>query len=100
MHCGSLQGCSGSNPKREKGFSFDFSAIPADSVFRPARVTAKPHIQGPQTAIVVGKAGEEILTDKYGRIKVQFHWDRYSSADENSPCWVRVAQAWAGKKWG
>ena len=47
-----------------------------------------------------GPSGEEIWTDKYGRVKVQFHWDRYSKADENSSCWIRVAQAWAGKKWG
>jgi type VI secretion system secreted protein VgrG len=84
----------------QKSFLCDFSAIPADGVFRPARVTPKPRIQGPQTAIVVGKAGEEILTDEFGRIKVQFHWDRYSPANENSPCWVRVSQAWAGKNWG
>ena len=83
-----------------KRFVCEFTAIPADRVFRPARVTQKPRIQGPQTAIVVGKAGEEILTDQYGRIKVQFHWDRYSPANENSPCWVRVAQSWAGKGWG
>lgn len=84
----------------EKRFVCDFTAIPADSVFRPARTTVKPRIQGPQTAIVVGKAGEEILTDEFGRIKVQFHWDRYSPANENTPCWVRVAQSWAGKNWG
>lgn len=88
-------------PKSEgKIFQCDFTAIPADSVFRPARTTQKPRIQGPQTAIVVGKSGEEILTDEFGRIKVQFHWDRYSPANENSPCWVRVSQAWAGKNWG
>jgi len=78
----------------------NFTAIPADSVFRPARTTLRPRITGPQTAIVVGKAGEEILTDEFGRIKVQFHWDRYSPANENSPCWVRVSQLWAGKNWG
>jgi type VI secretion system secreted protein VgrG len=83
-----------------KIFQCDFTAIPADQAFRPARVTQKPRIQGPQTAIVVGKAGEEILTDEFGRIKVQFHWDRYSPANENTPCWVRVAQSWAGKNWG
>ena len=88
-------------PKSDgKIFACDFTAIPAATVFRPARTTEKPRIQGPQTAIVVGKAGEEILTDEYGRIKVQFHWDRYSPANENSPCWVRVSQAWAGKNWG
>jgi type VI secretion system secreted protein VgrG len=83
-----------------KIFLCDFTAIPADCAFRPARITPKPRIQGPQTAIVVGKAGEEILTDEFGRIKVQFHWDRYSPANENSPCWVRVSQLWAGKNWG
>jgi len=68
--------------------------------FRAARETPKPLVQGPQTAIVVGKAGEEIFTDEYGRVKVQFHWDRYGKSDENSSCWVRVSQAWAGAKWG
>jgi type VI secretion system secreted protein VgrG len=91
---------SGTGQSAGKIFACDFTAIPADSVFRPARVTVKPRIQGPQTAIVVGKAGEEILTDEFGRIKVQFHWDRYSPANENSPCWVRVSQLWAGKNWG
>jgi type VI secretion system secreted protein VgrG len=57
-------------------------------------------VQGPQTAIVVGPSGDEIYTDKYGRVKVSFHWDRYSKSDENSSCWVRVAQVWAGTKWG
>ncbi len=57
-------------------------------------------VQGPQTAIVVGPAGEEIFTDKYGRVKVQFHWDRYGKRDENSSCWVRVSHPWAGKGWG
>jgi type VI secretion system secreted protein VgrG len=90
----------GAAPAQEKRFQCDFTAIPAGSVFRPARVTQKPRIQGPQTAIVVGKAGEEIFTDEFGRIKVQFHWDRYSTANENTPCWVRVSQLWAGKNWG
>ena len=57
-------------------------------------------VRGPQTAIVVGKKGEEIWTDKYGRVKLQFHWDRYGKSDENSSCWVRVSQAWAGQGWG
>jgi type VI secretion system secreted protein VgrG len=77
-----------------------FSVLPATASFRPARMTPKPLIQGPQTAIVVGTAGEEIYTDQYGRVKVKFHWDRYSKGDENSSCWIRVSQAWAGKKWG
>ena len=57
-------------------------------------------MQGPQTAVVVGPGGEEIYTDKYGRVKVQFHWDRDGKKDENSSCWVRVSQPWAGKNWG
>ena len=99
-HCTAESYKTGGDEDPGKIFLCDFSAIPADSKFRPARVTLKPHIQGPQTAIVVGKAGEEILTDEFGRIKVQFHWDRYSPANENSPCWVRVSQLWAGKNWG
>ena len=68
--------------------------------FRPRRTTPKPFVQGPQTAVVVGPAGDEIYTDKYGRVKVQFHWDRYGKKDENSSCWIRVSQPWAGKGWG
>jgi type VI secretion system secreted protein VgrG len=68
--------------------------------FRPLRKTAKPIIYGSQTAIVVGPAGEEIFTDKYGRVKVQFHWDRDGQVDASSSCWLRVAQMWAGNKWG
>ncbi len=81
-------------------FHTSFQAISAKTNFRPRRLSAKPHVQGPQTAIVVGKAGEEIWLDKYGRVKVQFHWDRYSNADESSSCWVRVSQPWAGHTWG
>jgi type VI secretion system secreted protein VgrG len=77
-----------------------FSAIDAETPFRTARTTMKPIVQGPQTAIVVGPKGEEIYTDKYGRVKVMFHWDRYAKADENSSCWIRVSQSWAGKNWG
>lgn len=68
--------------------------------FRTPRRTPKPIVRGPQTAIVVGPSGDEIYTDKYGRVKVQFHWDRYGGKDENSSCWVRVSQLWAGAKWG
>jgi type VI secretion system secreted protein VgrG len=77
-----------------------FTAIDSKTPFRTPRKTAKPIIQGPQTAIVVGPAGDEIYTDKYGRIKVQFHWDRQGKKDENSSCWIRVAQVWAGAAWG
>jgi type VI secretion system secreted protein VgrG len=84
------------------GFEFDCSitAIPFKQQYRPPRVTPKPSIQGPQTATVVGPSGEEIYTDKHGRIKVQFRWDRYGKADQNSSCWIRVAQAWAGNGYG
>jgi type VI secretion system secreted protein VgrG len=81
-------------------YSCSFTARPAREPFRSARVTPKPVIQGPQTAIVVGKKGEEIDTDEFGRVKVQFHWDRYGKVDENSSCWIRVSQPWAGKGWG
>ena len=77
-----------------------FACIPFDVPFRPPRLTPIPFVQGSQTAIVVGPKGEEIYTDKYGRVKVQFHWDREGKKDENSSCWIRVAQIWAGENWG
>ena len=73
-----------------------FTAMPAAAPFRAARLTPKPFVQGPQTAIVVGPSGEEIHTDEHGRVKVHFHWDRLGKKDENSSCWVRVATPWAG----
>jgi type VI secretion system secreted protein VgrG len=81
-------------------FRCEFRAVGKEHNYRPPRITTKPVVQGPQTAMVVGKAGEEIWTDKYGRIKLQFHWDRDGLEDEKSSCWVRVSQAWAGKGWG
>lgn len=84
----------------EQQFLVSFATINGQEQFRPARSTPKPIISGPQTATVVGKSGEEIWTDEYGRVKVQFHWDRYGSKDENSSCWIRVSQGWAGKQWG
>jgi type VI secretion system secreted protein VgrG len=81
-------------------YSNTFTCIPDNVTFRPARLTPKPTIQGPQTAVVVGPSGEEIYTDEYGRVKVQFHWDREGTKDENSSCWIRVSQGWAGKEWG
>jgi type VI secretion system secreted protein VgrG len=77
-----------------------FTAIPYSVPYRPLRVTPKPRIWGTQTAMVVGKAGEEIWTDKQGRVKIQFYWDRLGKRNENSSCWVRVSQPWAGKGWG
>jgi len=81
-------------------FDCRFTVIKSSEAFRPARITPKPIVQGPQTAIVVGPSGDEIYTDKYGRVKVQFHWDRFGKSDENSSCWIRVAHHWAGKNWG
>ncbi len=81
-------------------YSNAFTAFPDDKPFRPQRETRKARIYGSQTAIVAGKNGEEIWTDKYGRIKIQFHWDREGKNDENSSCWVRVAHSQAGKNWG
>ncbi|RKT46293.1 type VI secretion system Vgr family protein [Thiocapsa rosea] len=88
-----------SNPS-EPVFASSLTVMDAQVPYRPARETPKPIVQGPQTAIVVGTAGEEIWTDQYGRVKVQFHWDRYGKNDENSSCWVRVSHPWAGKNWG
>ncbi|HXI57420.1 MAG TPA: type VI secretion system tip protein TssI/VgrG [Polyangia bacterium] len=81
-------------------FQCSFFAIDSKHTFRTPLTTPKPTVAGPQTAIVVGKGGEEIWTDKYGRVKVQFHWDREGKSNEQSSCWVRVSQAWAGPKWG
>ena len=77
-----------------------FNCLPYKLPFVPTRLTPKPVIYGTQTALVVGPAGEEIFTDKYGRVKVQFFWDRDGKFDGGSSCWVRVASPWAGKQWG
>lgn len=77
-----------------------FSALNSKQPFRPQRSTPKPFMQGPQTAVVVGPVGEEIYTDKYGRVKVQFHWDRYGKKNDSSSCWVRTSHPMAGKAWG
>ncbi|HEU0177525.1 MAG TPA: type VI secretion system tip protein TssI/VgrG [Blastocatellia bacterium] len=77
-----------------------FQCVPHPTAFRPPRVTPAPVVHGSQTAIVVGPAGEEIYVDKYSRVKAQFHWDREGKRNENSSCWIRVSQNWAGKRWG
>ncbi|SKA61888.1 type VI secretion system tip protein VgrG [Enterovibrio nigricans] len=76
-----------------------FVCIPREVIYRAPKMAA-PLVDGPQTAVVVGPAGEEIYTDKLGRIKVQFHWDRYGANDENSSCWIRVSQSMAAPTWG
>lgn len=92
----------GTGRDQVESFTYEnsFSCIPFGVPFRPQRVTPLPVVRGTQTAVVVGPAGEEIFTDKYGRVKVQFHWDREGKKDVDSSCWVRVATLWAGKQWG
>lgn len=77
-----------------------FECIPASVPYAPPRRTPRPRVEGSQTAVVVGPEGAEIFTDKYGRVKVQFHWDREGQRNAGSSCWVRVATAWAGNNWG
>lgn len=89
-----------SHQATQESYTNSFEAYPVAVPFRPERETPRPVIAGIQTAQVVGKSGEEIWTDKYGRIKVQFHWDQLGKGDENSSCWIRVNQGWAGKQWG
>ena len=81
-------------------YSNSFTCIPKDSQYRPLRLTPQPLLSSVQTAVVVGPPGEEIYTDEYGRVKVQFHWDREGKKDENTSCWVRVCQVHAGKGFG
>lgn len=81
-------------------YSNQFAALPAETAFRPQRLTQKPVVQGPQTATVVGPPGETIFTDHFGRVRLQFHWDRYGNSDDKSSCWVRVSQNSAGAGWG
>jgi type VI secretion system secreted protein VgrG len=84
----------------DQTYTNSFLCIPDAVIFRPARLTPKPVVQGIQTAVVVGPGGQEIYCDKYGRVKVQFHWDREGRKDENSSCWIRTAHNVAGKQWG
>jgi type VI secretion system secreted protein VgrG len=91
---------SGSGNGEELTYQNSFECIPFSTPFRPQRVTPQPFVQGCQTAVVVGPGGEEIYTDKHGRVKVQFHWDREGKKNENSSCWIRVSHPWAGQGWG
>jgi type VI secretion system secreted protein VgrG len=88
------------SPEEPVTFFCGFNALQSKQQFRPARLTPRPTVKGTQTAMVVGPEGEEIYCDKYGRIKVLFHWDRYGKGDENSSCWIRVSQNLSGKRWG
>lgn len=86
----------------DQAFTYEnrFECIPLTVPYRPELLTPRPLIHGAQTAVVVGPKAEEIFTDKYGRVKVQFHWDRDGTNNADSSCWVRVAQVWAGRRWG
>ena len=90
----------GDHASRRPVYACDFQAIESKTAFRAERTTPQPIVQGPQTAVVVRPTGEEIYTDEFGRVKVHFHWDRYGEEDEQSSCWIRVAQTWAGSGWG
>jgi type VI secretion system secreted protein VgrG len=83
-----------------EAYTNEFTAIPHSVPFRPLRLTPLPVVRGPETGVVVGPKGEEVSVDQYGRVKVQFHWDRQGKNDENSSAWIRVAQPWAGKQRG
>lgn len=84
----------------EVGCEVDVDLQPLAIPFRPERRTPWPRMRGPQTAVVVGPPGQEIFTDEYSRVKVQFHWDRQGKLDQNSSCFIRVSSAWAGEGWG
>jgi type VI secretion system secreted protein VgrG len=77
-----------------------FTCIPFAVPYRPRRKTPRPRALGTQTATVVGPPGSDIFLDKYGRIKVRFHWDRHAKENADGSCWIRVGQVWAGKRWG
>lgn len=99
-HFASLRGSYVDADDGELEYRNQFTCLPANLPYRPRRVTRRPTVMGSQTAIVVGPPGQEIMTDKYGRVKVQFHWDREGKQDANSSCWIRVGTPWAGKNWG
>ncbi|WP_312966593.1 type VI secretion system Vgr family protein [Stutzerimonas kunmingensis] len=83
-----------------QGYRNHFTATPWDIPFRPALNHPKPKVLGSQTAVVTGPAGEEIHCDEYGRVRVQFHWDRHGQADDKTSCWLRVSSSWAGDRYG
>ncbi|CAN7472186.1 type VI secretion system tip protein TssI/VgrG [Variovorax paradoxus] len=95
-----LQASEGASASEGSVQRFAFEAQPTSYAWRPPSITPKPRTHGAQTARVVGPAGEEIWTDQYGRVKVQFHWDRIGQDNEHSSCWVRVSTAWAGSTFG
>ena len=86
-------GADGGGAEGEEMYSNTFEAVPSAVVFRPLQLTEPALVDGPQTAVVTGPSGEEIYCDEHGRVKVQFHWDRYGTPDEKASCWIRVAQS-------
>ncbi len=86
--------------KNKDPYRVTFRAQPATVEYRSPHPCPRPVIPGLQTAVVTGPKGKEIYTDKYGRVKVQFHWDREGKKDEKTTCWIRKAEPWTGKKWG
>lgn len=84
----------------EENYGVEFEVIPKDVQYRAPKITPWPEIVGIQTAVVTGPSGEEIYTDEYGRVKIQFHWDRLGENDEKSSCFVRAMMPWTGKNWG
>ena len=88
------------NGGAQSDFDCQFEAIESVQPYRPERKSRKPHVKGPLPALVVGPEGREIHTDEFGRVKVQFYWDRYGKRNQDSSCWVRVATPAAGKGWG
>jgi len=99
-HSGRMSGSYRSGDAQEVFYDNSFTCIPAALHYRPQRTTPRPVITGTQTAVVVGPKGEQIHTDKHGRVKVQFHWDREGKHDAASSCWIRVTQAWADSGFG
>ena len=93
----------GGNLRADDGafdYSNVFSVIPVATPYRAPRIARKPVVRGSQTAMVVGKSGEEIWTDEFGRVKLSFHWNHRCTRNEDSSCWIRVSSPWAGKGWG
>jgi type VI secretion system secreted protein VgrG len=99
-HAISLEGVYTGDAVAEEAHTCRFRCIPLALPFVPPLLTPRPKVAGPQRAVVVGPEGGEIFTDKYGRVKVQFFWDRDGKKDAGSSCWVRVGQPWAGSQWG
>ncbi|MGB8929753.1 MAG: type VI secretion system tip protein TssI/VgrG, partial [Anaeromyxobacteraceae bacterium] len=99
-HSATQELSSGGAGERSASYENAFEGIDAKRAYRPKRCTPPPKIKGIQTAIVVGPPGEEVHVDRWGRIKVQFHWDREGKKDDRASCWVRTGQAWAGPGMG